>query len=337
MLQRLLVIFLILIGIGFLIYSFIGAEGEIERRKGFFTNPFTVLFEGLDVASSGNNSLPFPFPSTPAIPVGDDNTFYDDSFALIDTESELLSLEQEYDVLQRRVAEAQTFGDPSPYRGLVAIIDSYTGTATTDPALEYITLEAHTQNTAPISIAGWSLQSVYSHNRPTIPAGTRTFVMGEIPKQVEIYLDPGENAIVSSGISPIGTSFKETRCTGYLGQFQTFVPSLYESCPSPESEVLSEPATSRTNDPSCVAFASRIPLCSFYFGEVPSGITAQCYSLIRNSLTYNGCVSRNSWRPSFSGDTWRVFLGRGQELWGVDHDVIRLLDREGRVVDVLSY
>ena len=70
-------------------------------------------------------------------------------------------------------------------------------------------------------------------------------------------------------------------------------------------------------------------------GAARSGGTG--YAFIRNSLTYNGCAARHSWRPSFSGDTWRIFFGAPSELWSNSHDVIRLLDNEGRVVDVWSY
>ena len=342
MFQRLLLAFLLIVGIGILIFRFSGTGGEIERRKQFFSNPFTILFEQTrNLTSSTSTVNKFPFPATPDatgylgpdVPIDgyDTGDIYPS-----DPESELMEIEREYDDLAVRIAEAKQFGNPSPYRGLVRIADSYSGTSADQPALEYISLEAHSGNTAPVAVTGWSLQSVSANTRFYIPAGAKNFVMGKVPEVASVWLDPGEDAVVSSGVSPTGVSFKENLCTGYLGQFQTFVPSLGERCPGAEQEVMSEPATTRTADPACVAYARSLSTCRFPFGDPPD-VSAYCYAFIRNALTYNGCVERHRWRPSFGGDTWRLFLESPREIWKQGHDVIRLLDREGRIVDVWAY
>lgn len=344
MFQRLLLVFLLIVGIGILIFRLSDAGDEIARRKQFFSNPFTVLMEQTrDLTSGTTTASKFPFPATPDavghlspdVPIDGDysngSTMYSG-----DPESELLEIEREYDDLKVRIAEAQQFGNPSPYRGLVRIADSYSGTSANEPSLEYIVLRAGTGNTAPAAITGWSLQSVYTNSRFYIPAGAKNFVMGGLPELDSVLLDPGEDAVISTGVSPTGVSFKENLCTGYLGQFQTFVPSLGERCPSAEQEAMSEPATTRTADPACVAYARSLSTCRFPFGEPPD-VTPYCYAFVRNALTYNGCVERHRWRPSFGGNTWRLFLESPREIWKQDHDVIRLLDREGRIVDVWAY
>lgn len=341
MFQRLLLVFLLIIGIGLLVFRLSDSGAEIARRKQFFSNPFTVLFEQTrDFTNSTPTSGQFPFPATPyPSGYGAPDTPIDGDLITVyanDPEAELLAIEREYDDLKVRIAEAQQFGNPSPYRGLVRIADSYSGTSANEPSLEYLSLEADNRNTAPVAITGWSLQSVYKNSRYYIPAGTKLFMMGSIPEVASASLDPGEAAIVSTGVSPTGVSFKENMCTGYLGQFQTFVPSLAERCPSAEQEVMSEPATTRTADPACVAYARSLSTCRFPFGNPPD-VTPYCYAFVRNALTYNGCVERHRWRPSFGGDTWRLFLESPREIWKQDHDVIRLLDREGRIVDVWAY
>jgi hypothetical protein len=40
---------------------------------------------------------------------------------------------------------------------------------------------------------------------------------------------------------------------------------------------------------------------------------------------------------SFGLNTWRLYLNAYGELWSNSHDVIRLLDAEGRTVDSLTY
>lgn len=346
MLPKLLLIFLVLIGIGVLVFRLSGSGAEVSRRTHFFINPFKEVFDitlpGDNATTSGIN--PFFFPSTPEIPLDEINkdglpaSYFDAvSEKYTATGNDLTGAEEEYDVLQRRIVDAQNFGAPSPYRGLVGITESYGGIAADEASLEYIVLAAAPENTAPVSLEGWSLQSTRSRERYYIPAGSRSFTMGRVSDVERVALNPGERAIVGSGSSPVGVSFRENLCTGYLGQFQTFLPTLDFRCPTAENEVLSEPATARTSDPTCVEFASSIPRCSFFVGEPPHGVSTQCYSFIRNSLTYNGCVARHGWRPSFASDTWRLFLGRSKELWQNDTDVIRLFDKEGRTVDSWSY
>ena len=347
MLPKLLLLFLVLVGIGILVFRLSSSGAEISRRAQFFTNPFSDIFKFTipDGKATTSDGVPFPFPAVPGSDLPDNEILDNypessaDSFDAKEDASvnDLVRTEEEYDAIKRRVIEAQNFGTPSPYRGLVSIADSYGGVSADDSSLEYIVLASAPDNTAPISLNGWSLQSVRNRTRHYIPAGARQFIMGSVPEVAPVSLKPGERAIVGSGQSPVGTSFLENLCSGYLGQFQTFVPSLDERCPTPESEILSEPVTSRTNDPSCVDFAALIPRCNFYMGEPTQDISSQCYSFIRNSLTYNGCVARHRWRPSFLGDTWRIFFGESRELWKNDTDVIRLFDKEGRTVDAWSY
>ena len=338
MFQRLLLLFLIIVGIGILFFRLSDSGDEIARRKQFFTNPFTLISEGISATSSLSKSgVPFPFPDVPDAPTSYSEIAFDDSYEFKGSpEDQLLDVERQYDTIAARIVDAQQFGSPSPYRGLVYISESYSGATESNPATEHITLVASGDNTAPVTISGWTLQSVYSKGRYTIPNGTRNFVMGGIPLTAPISLEPDEQALVVSGYSPVGTSFKENTCTGYLGQFQTFAPELTERCPSPENEVLSEPTTARITDPACVAYARTLPLCRFIFGEPPP-VSDTCASFLRNSLTYNGCLARHNWRPSFDGDTWRLFLGASGELWSNDHEVVRLLDKEGRTVDVWTY
>ena len=39
----------------------------------------------------------------------------------------------------------------------------------------------------------------------------------------------------------------------------------------------------------------------------------------------------------FTKDAWRLYVGANRELWLNDHDVIRLLDEESRIIDVYTY
>ncbi len=340
MVQKLLLLFLVLFGIGIVVFRLSGSGAEIARRQSFFTNPFTIIFENtIGGATSSASGIPFPFPDTPDIPFDEINASGQTypAYDTTDARDELIAIETSYDNLNRRIADVQNFGNPSPYRGLVYIDESYSGVLADDVILEYITLASARDNSAPISISGWSLQNIRTKMRVYIPDGARVMTGNNVPTITPIQLNAGMRAIVATGNSPVGVSFLENMCTGYLGQFQTFVPSLDERCPTAVSEVQTEPATARTNDPYCASFANTVPQCRFYIGEPPRDVTPQCYSFVRNSLTFAGCSARHSWRPSYLSDTWRVFLNQRYPMWDNAHDSIRLLDSSGRTVDVWTY
>jgi len=254
-----------------------------------------------------------------------------------DVRSVLLDAEAEYDRLRTAVTDARFFGDPSPYRNQVSITDISPGTGSS-PAFEYVRIENESTASNPILITDWSLQSTVTGSVVSIPHGVRTPKSGVISPSEDIYLDPGNTAIIASGVSPVGVSFRENACTGYIGQFQTFIPSLETSmCPQPADLLPATPENIQTYGESCVSFVSRLPACKAYITQFPADLNTACRAFVQGALTYNGCVNERQWRPSFVGDTWRIFLNKNGSLWQPTHDVIRLLDTEGRTVDVWSY
>ena len=202
---------------------------------------------------------------------------------------------------------------------------------------EHIEAEAALENTAPIGIAGWSLQSAYTGVRPYIQQGASPFLMGTVNNLSPIQLAPGQSALVNSGVSPVGVSFRENICTGYLGQLQSFTPPLPSSCPSPSSQLPLTPDNLKSYGEICFDYLQTIPLCEAPLNNIPSNLPSSCQYFVAEALSYNGCVARNRSRASFAGDSWRIYLNSNAELWRNSHDIIRLLDADGRTVDVLTY
>ena len=163
---------------------------------------------------------------------------------------------------------------------------------------------------------------------------------------VETPITVGGNTIVYvvTGRSPNGTSFRLSKCTGYFEQFQDFAPSLPTQCPLPEDELFNRPGSNSYND-TCINFVEGLGRCTFNIGALPPLIGSQCQNFILNTLSYNGCISAHKNDPDFYRNEWRVYLGRDQELWKNEtgsswqnaREEIRLLDENGKVVDVVSY
>ena len=251
-------------------------------------------------------------------------------------ESKYYDLEEEYNRLNRAASEVRTFGNPSPHTGAVSIVEDVSGVRASDPKEEYVQLSANFQGSASIDIYGWSLESALSGARVYIPSGASPFLMGTANSIGPISLDPGGLVIVSSASSPVGVSFRENICTGYLEQFQSFSPQLGNECPSPSSVLPLTDENLRRYGDSCFDIVSSLSSCQFP-QALPPNVLPSCRTYLTDALSYNGCVNRNRYAPSFQKNMWRVYLGAQSEIWRNSHDAIRLLDAQGKTVDVFVY
>lgn len=223
--------------------------------------------------------------------------------------------------------DPQEFGSPSPESAAVHLS---LGDGSADAHAQHLIIEADAANTAPVSLSGWSLQSALTGTRAALPPAAPRFTQGVINAVEPVALDPGSSAIVATNFSPVGVSFRENRCTGYLGAFQSFVPALETSCPSPAQDV-----AARVKDDTCAFFAQTLAPCTIP-RSVPQDLSASCRHALSAALTYNSCVGLHRSEDSFFSQTWRLYLDSVFPLWRA-HDTVRLLDANGRVVDVLTY
>lgn len=323
--------------LGLLIVTFIaiwlwtGGIGKAIRASESPTNLIDLLFFG---GAQSGETLKLPWqPELPSLP-GNEGQFSAEYPAGGAFYAESQAPGGNAEVQKTEVAK--NFGNPSPFRGQVLIAQTY-GAQESDPSAEYIVIGASSANTAPVDITGWSVQSAYTGWGGYIPRSASPFVMGNVNNPEATRLNPGAVAMINSGLSPVGISFRENICSGYLGQFQNFYPSLSNSCPSPRSQLSLNAENLRTYGDTCFDFLDTVPVCTSPFQSIPPNISANCRNFALNALSYNGCVSKNVYGSDFAVDSWRIYLGSGAELWRNSHDIIRLLDNLGRTVDVLTY
>lgn len=227
--------------------------------------------------------------------------------------------------------------NPSPYQGQVRVSGT-SGTGSEDPDLEYVTLRA--AGKASVDITGWRLVSGASGRGARIPEGALLPRSGRVNDTGRIILNPGDEAIVVTGEAPTGVSFKENMCTGYFMGRQSFYPSLSNQCPSAYEEFQNHYTGNQLRDDTCYNLVRSTPVC-----RTPSdrGVSNACTALIDDYLTYSGCVEKHGNDASFAGDTWRIYLeyensrGKSHELWKSSRDAVKLLDTEGRTVDLYTY
>ncbi len=223
-------------------------------------------------------------------------------------------------------------GAQSPYAGMVAIAQS--AAMAQSPSAQYITISVTPG--ASVDISGWTLQSALSGAIATIPQAASPFIMGRVNAVGNAVLSSGSTAQIVTGASPVGVSFSENTCTGYLGTLQPYVPALPQNCPSPNMEIPRTPESVARLGSNCFDYIATLPPCTFP-SNPPSSLSSSCRGEIQTKLSYNGCVNTHRTDDGFSRNSWRMYLAQGKPLWGVQHDVIRLLDREGKLVSVLNY
>jgi len=242
---------------------------------------------------------------------------------------ELRSLEGRYRELETQAEESEKFGAPSSLRGQVRL--SIGSARERDVRAEYLEISVRED----VSLAGWSVQSVLSGVRVFLPPA-----VSPLPSQGGnarvVVLEAGERAIISSGPSPLGVSFQENACTGYLGEGRTFTPSLEQSCPSATELAPLTIDTLQYYGSQCIDYARTLPSCTTP-SSLPSSLTPGCRAYIAETFSYAGCVRKLGGFPSFDSPMWRLYLNSSVQFWDDAHDVIRLLDARGLTVDAVSY
>jgi hypothetical protein len=252
------------------------------------------------------------------------------------TQDQLSALQNQYDQLSAEAKDPKNFGNPSPYKNQVTF--GMNNAQDSSAKNEYVTIQASFANTAPISLAGWSLQSAVTGVRVALPPAASQFISGVNNTASSVSLSPGAVAYIVTGPSPVGVSFRENICTGYLAELQTFTPDLNKTCPAPADELSLNAQNIQQFGDACVDYARTLQQCHFPgLDQKPAGISDACSSFLLNRFSYNGCVYAHKIDSDFYQPSWRLYLGSGAGIWRDTHDVIRLLDDKGRTVDVLTY
>lgn len=251
-------------------------------------------------------------------------------------QDQVAQIEAEYERINRQAAELRTFGTPSPYSGTVSIVEDVSGVRADNPTEEYVQIRNEFNSKQSVDITGWRLESALSGTIASLPAAASPFLMGSTNTLGPVILESGAIAIVASAPSPVGVSFKENSCTGYLAQFQQFAIPLHLACPSPGSILPLNEENLRRYGEGCFDELPFIPTCTFP-QNLPDTVLPSCRAYLTETLSYNGCVNREQYKTSFVHNTWRMYLFSPRELWRNSHDAIRLLDAQGKTVDVFVY
>lgn len=171
-------------------------------------------------------------------------------------------------------------------------------------------------------------------------------------KLQDIVLKPGETAVLTTG--QVGSqlpykviSFKENVCSGYLENLAEykFTPPLTRNCPRPANEpgVVSLDTECRKfiesmascHTPEFNTLNNEGDICYNCVDKKP--LPGSCVAFIKNHFNYSSCITYHQNDANFSNQTWRVFLGKGWEMWAQKYETIKLFDSNGQLVNQRSY
>ena len=230
------------------------------------------------------------------------------------------------------VEEASDRYKPSPYTGSVVFLDRISSVKKTSVDREYFVLLVSNVLTTPITITDWK---VLDRQKKIIYSFPGISVSDSSEEILPITVYSGDRIIVSSGSSPIGTSFRVNKCSGYLSQSNTFIPALRTSCLVP-LHAFTEYGKVPFSDDVCYATILSLRSC-VTVDTVPLGVTDSCRDFLQNVLSEEGCISRHRNDTDFYTGEWRVFLGSDKELWKNRDNVLYLLDENDLLVATFVY
>ncbi len=204
-----------------------------------------------------------------------------------------------------------------------------------DPNTEYLALRAARENTAPVVLTGLTLRSAGNGNETRIPTAWKLPFPGASGDGAEVLLAPGEVAYIISGHPPIGLSFKDNICMGYLTSGMNSSPSPSRECPSVARGPLPQ-APDHLSD-ACLDFLDQIPLCTM--PQIPLSLSGDgsCQAYIVKNANYNSCVSLHKNEAGFYRGAWYLYLNRSSSFWKSRRESAELRDPQGRLIDAYTY
>lgn len=250
----------------------------------------------------------------------------------VNIQNQIKQAELEAEELRKKIQAEEDKKTQSQYKD---IVDLSFINRSNDVSQEYVNIRVNTTKT-PINITGWTLKSKASGVSVTIPKSTYLFFAGAQNSEEDVYLNSGDNVYILTGRSPNGSGFKLNKCSGYLSQFQTFVPYIYTQCPSARDENKNFIPRTVNND-ACLDYIEYFPTCRIQTESLPVNWSYECTNFIYTKMNYPYCINNHKNDSDFWLKEWRIYLKRSERLWKDRREEVVLIDNEGKIVDTLSY
>ena len=182
-----------------------------------------------------------------------------------------------------------------------------------------------------INLVGWTIKT--KENEFKLPQANEYLDLNNLGNSSVIKLQPNDTAIIGNKNSPLTTSFKINKCTGYLTYNYNFIPPINKACPLAKNYNISN--LSRQ----CQEYINRLSSC-----ETPNpgannpGVAndSACVAFL-NKLNYGSCYLEYKNNLDFLSKEWRVYLNSSFPMIKSSYEEIRLYDGEQKLVNIYKY
>lgn len=198
----------------------------------------------------------------------------------------------------------------------------------TKPSDEFFILVANPLDKNVLNISGLGIENK-SGQKVFIKNAVQDFIQASVNRETPIIVNKKTNVIISTGKSPVGFSFKENICSGFLNQYQTFIPPLEKNCPNALSIIKKSGVEIST---SCQNFLESTSSCKI-IDSFPTNLDAPCIKAIKENVNYNQCVGVTKTGQNFYLNNYRIFLNEESEFFTNTQDLIKIIDQSGKVVE----
>ena len=207
----------------------------------------------------------------------------------------------------------------------------------TNPDEEYLEIKADKKNKSSLKITGWKLKGKTGLDVVIGKGASYIYASAASQPQEDIYLKPGEKAVIVTGKSSLGTSFKMNKCVGYFEQFHEFTPELDTECPLLRDD---EPPANLINNDQCLDYIDRVSSCQTVVSipyKYSFKLSSSCQEYVTQNANYKTCLEKHKDDSDFYLPGWRIYLERSEELWKKKRETITLYDGKNNIIDSKSY
>lgn len=181
--------------------------------------------------------------------------------------------------------------------------------------------------TGPIDVTGWQIKS--NDGDEFVPQAVNLYDPTGLAPASDILLKPGDIVYLYSSSAPFNLRLNE--CIGYAAHVANFTPPLPETCPYINQSQLQDFSAA------CQNYLDTLGACQapdFSSPQIPQTDYA-CMNYLEDNFTYRSCFNQHSQDPNFLSN--QVWVWTGSNPINPSHDTVRLLDKNGLLVDIYTY
>lgn len=224
----------------------------------------------------------------------------------------------------------------SPYFQKVKISSAYASYYSNYPS--QFQLYAYLPAGEKIDITGWNIKT--NHGGFIIPQAVNIYAplgfYGPSPEE-NIIISGNANINIYSNRSPVNVNFRLNKCTGYLANNYSFNPSLPQICPTTSRSEISYLSGQ------CQSYIFSLGSCKepniAIYNSFPGNDEGNACRQFLSTINQITCFQKYHGDADFLSNEWRIWINWTglNNILDSQHDAVRLLDKNGLLVDQYIY